>query len=163
MTMRNILLAGFAALLAGTALLAAWPRLGTADLGAADFATLQRRDTPNDALACTPEFCAATADIAAPVFVRPPGEVFRAVEAALAGEPRLERVAAEEGQGMLRYVQRSRILGFPDTIDVKVVPVPEGGAAVLLYSRSKLGRSDMGVNRARIERWIGLIEASAQK
>ena len=163
MTMRNILLAGLAVVLAGTALLVAWPRFGTADLGAVDFSTLQRRDTPNDALACTPEFCAATADIAAPVFLRPPGEVFRAVEAALAGEPRLDRVAAEEGQGMLRYVQRSRILGFPDTIDVKVVPVAEGGSAVLLYSRSKLGRSDMGVNRARIVRWIGLIEATAQK
>ncbi len=163
MTMRNILLAGLAALLAGTALLAAWPRLGTADLGAADFATLQRRDTPNDALACTPEFCAARGDIAAPVFRPPAGGGLPRRRGRSGGEPRLERVAAEEGQGMLRYVQRSRILGFPDTIDVKVVPVPEGGAAVLLYSRSKLGRSDMGVNRARIERWIGLIEASAQK
>jgi uncharacterized protein (DUF1499 family) len=69
----------------------------------------------------------------------------------------------EEAQGMLRFVQRSRILGFPDTIDVKVVPGAEGGAAVLLYSRSKLGRSDMGVNRERIARWIGLIETAAQK
>jgi uncharacterized protein (DUF1499 family) len=158
MAMRNILLAGLAAVLAGTALLAAWPRFGTADLGAVDFATLQRRDTPNDALACNPTFCAARADIAAPVFVRTPAEVFRAVENALAGEPRVERVAADEGQGMLRYVQRSRLLGFPDTIDVKVVPTADGGTAVLLYSRSKLGRSDMGVNRARVERWIGLIE-----
>ena len=39
----------------------------------------------------------------------------------------------------------------------------DGGAAVLIYSRAKLGRDDMGVNRARIERWIGLISAAAQK
>jgi uncharacterized protein (DUF1499 family) len=42
------------------------------------------------------------------------------------------------------------------------MPAPEGGSVVLLYSRSKLGRSDMGVNRARVERWIGLIEAAAK-
>ena len=54
-------------------------------------------------------------------------------------------------------------MGFPDTINVKVMPVPDGGSTVLLYSRSKLGHSDMGVNRARLERWIGLIEEAAEK
>lgn len=150
------------AAVAGAAL-AVWPRLGTADLGDVDFATLARRESPNDALACTPQFCAASADVAAPVFALPPAEVLRAVQQAVAGEPRLEQVAADAESGTLRYVQRSRLMGFPDTISVKVMPVPDGGSTVLLYSRSKLGQSDMGVNRARLERWIGLIEAAAQK
>lgn len=134
-----------------------WTRFGPADLGDVDFATLARRDTPNDALACLPRFCAAKADVAAPVFRRASGDVFRAVQGALAQEPDLERVEARPDQGTLRFVQRSRLLRFPDTVNVKLVPV-DGGSAVLIYSRSQMGQRDMGVNRARIERWIGLIE-----
>lgn len=136
-----------------------WGAFGPADLGEVDFATLERRDTPNDALACLPEFCTAAADIPAPVFARPVGDVFPAVQDAVVREPGVEQVAADAGQGTLRFVQRSRLLGFPDTINVKVVPTKDGRIAVLLYSRSQIGRGDMGVNRARIERWIRMIAA----
>jgi uncharacterized protein (DUF1499 family) len=134
-----------------------WALFGPADLGNVDFATLVRRTTPNEALACLPEFCAAKADVAAPVFRQPFAEVFLAVQDAMAREPRLEQVAADDAQGTLRFVQRSRLLGFPDTIDVKVVETADGGSAMLIYSRSQLGRGDMGVNLARVERWIGLM------
>ena len=137
-----------------------WERFGPADLGEIDFATLQRRDTPNDALACRAEFCAAKADIEAPVFARPAQEMFRVVEAAVARERDLQEIASDAAQGTLRYVQRSRLMRYPDTINVKVVDLPGSGSSVLIYSRSQLGRSDMGVNRARIERWMGLIAAA---
>jgi uncharacterized protein (DUF1499 family) len=136
-----------------------WAQFGPADLGEIDFATLARRATPNDALACLPIFCAATADVAAPVFQRPSGDVYLAIQNAVAHEPGLEQVAADAGQGTLRFVQRSNLMGFPDTINVKVAATSTGGSTVLIYSRSQLGVSDMGVNRARVERWIRLISA----
>ena len=98
-----------------------WAQFGPADLGDVDFATLQRRDTPNDALACLPQFCAAKADVPAPVFARPFGDVFLAIQNAVVHEPGLEQIDADAGQGTLRFVQRSRLMGFPDTINVKVV------------------------------------------
>lgn len=136
-----------------------WSLFGPADLGEVDFATLSRRATPNDALACLPALCAAQADVAAPEFQRPFADVFRAVQDAVVHEPGLEQVGADAAAGTLRFVQRSRLMGFPDTINVSVVPVEGGGSAVLIYSRSQLGQSDMGVNLARVKRWIGLIEA----
>jgi hypothetical protein len=139
-----------------------WAQFGPADLGEVDFAAFERRSTPNDALACLPEFCRAKADIPASIISRPPGDVFRAVQEAVSREPGLQQVAADPGQGTLRYVQRSRLLGFPDTINVKVVPTVDGGSAVLIYSRSQIGEGDLGVNRARVERWTGLIEAAAK-
>lgn len=169
MNLRRIIMSVIALLIAAALLFAAaflilgperiWAQFGPADLGNVDFATLTRRASPNDALACLPEVCAAKADVAAPVFAKPAAEVFRAIQAALANEPRLQQLEADEGQGTLRYVQRSRLMGFPDTINVKVVPAADGGSAVLIYSRSQLGKADMGVNRARVERWIGLIKA----
>ena len=152
-----LLLAAVALFLIGPERL--WAQFGPADLGEVDFATLQRRSTPNDALACLPQFCAARPDVPAPVIARPLRDVFRAVEAALAQEPGLAQVAADAGQGTLRFVQRSRLMRFPDTINVKLVPTPEGGTAVLIYSRSQIGRGDMGVNLARVTRWVGLIQS----
>jgi uncharacterized protein (DUF1499 family) len=138
-----------------------WAEFGPPDLGAVDFATLQRSATPNDALACLPEFCAAQADLPAPVIARPVDEVFRAAQEAVAHEPRLEQVDANAAQGTLRYIQRSKIMGFPDTINLKVVPLADGRSAVLISSRSQIGKGDMGVNLARVTRWAELIRKAA--
>jgi uncharacterized protein (DUF1499 family) len=141
-----------------------WARSGPADLGDVDFATLSRRDTPNDALACGAGLCASEANMPAPVFDLGADDLFYRVQQAVADEPRLVLMAKEKERGVLRYVQRSRFFRFPDTINVKVVALPDGRSAVLIYSRSQIGRGDMGVNRARIERWVKLIEAAvAQK
>ena len=140
-----------------------WAEFGPPDLGAVDFATLARSTTPNDALACLPEFCAVKADLPAPVISRPVNEVFLAVQEAVAREPRLEQVEVDASQVTLRYVQRSKIMGFPDTINVRVVPTANGASAVLIYSRSQIGKGDMGVNLARVKRWSELIVAAAQK
>jgi len=138
-----------------------WAQFGPSDLGDVDFATLVRRDTPNDALACLPEYCAAKADIPAPVIARPFGDVFLAVQDAVVHEPGLEQVNADSGQGTLRFVQRSQLMRFPDTINVEVLPTADGGSAVLIYSRSQLGKGDMGVNLARVKRWADLIRKAA--
>jgi hypothetical protein len=140
-----------------------WAQFGPSDLGDVDFATLERRATPNDALACLPEFCKASSDIQAPVIAGPFGDVFLAAQDAVVHEPRLEQVGADAAQGTLRFVQRSPLMGFPDTINVKVVPAADGKSAVLIYSRSQIGRGDMGVNLARVKRWADLIEAAAVK
>ncbi len=141
-----------------------WARsFGPADLGDVDFATLVRRGTPNDALACGQGLCTAKADVEAPAFATTADDLFYKIQQAVAGEPRLTLMAKEPERGVLRYVQRSALLRFPDTINVKVVALPDGRSTVLLYSRSQIGRGDLGVNRARIERWIELIESAAQK
>ena len=99
----------------------------------------------------------------APVIARPFGDVFLAVQDAVVHEPGLEQVDADSGQGTLRFVQRSQLMRFPDTINVKVVPTADGGSAVLIYSRSQLGKGDMGVNLDRVKRWIDLIVTTARK
>jgi hypothetical protein len=140
-----------------------WAQFGRADQGNIDFATLVRRDSPNDALACLAEFCAAKADVAAPLFARPVGDVFLAVQNAVVHEAGLEQVGADAGQGTLRFVQRTKLMKFPDTVNVKVVPTARGGSAVLIYSRSLIGEGDLGVNVARVKRWAELIEAEIRK
>jgi uncharacterized protein (DUF1499 family) len=136
-----------------------WGLFGPPDLGPVSFETLQRRSTPNDALACPADVCSAKADIVPPVFAVSAAELARAFDKAIASEPRLALV--ETSERTRRYIQRSRLLGFPDTIVVRFFDRPGGHSSLALYSRSQLGKGDLGVNRARIERWLEEIRQDA--
>jgi uncharacterized protein (DUF1499 family) len=131
-----------------------WSLFGPADLGPVTFETLQRRSTPNDALACPPEVCSAKADIVPPVFAVSAAGLADAFDKAIASEPRLTLVETSERGASRRYIQRSRLFGFPDTIVVRFFERAGGHSTLALYSRSQLGKGDLGVNRARIERWL---------
>ena len=131
-----------------------WRLAGPPDLGDVTFETLKRRATPNDALACPPSLCAARSDLAPPVFALPPDQLRTALTRALAAEELLERVASDDSHLQDRYVQRTRLMRFPDTIVVRFLAAGEGRSSPALYSRSQLGRRDLGANRARIERWL---------
>lgn len=141
-----------------------WMALGPPDLGAVDFATLQRRTTPNDALACPPGKCAAKADITPPVYAVSAAQLRTAFARMIAVEPRVVMVAGDDPGLTERYIQRSRLMRFPDTVVVRYFDLPGGRSTIALYSRSQLGTSDLGVNRARVERWLDRLaeEASAQ-
>lgn len=68
--------------------------------------------------------------------------------AALLQEPRVIIVA--ERPGYLRAEARSRMIRFVDDVEVVV----DGEAKVIRFrSASRVGRSDLGVNRARMERF----------
>jgi len=53
--------------------------------------------------------------------------------------------------------QKSALFRFADDIDVQAIPVDGGKSALAIYSRSRVGYSDLGVNRKRIERWLSQI------
>jgi len=95
----------------------------------------------------------AGAEIAAPVFAEPPAALAARIAALALAEPRTRLLAGSPSLGHMTFVQRSRLWGFPDVITVETLPAP-GGATLRLWSRSRFGYSDMGVNRARALRWL---------
>src|SRR5262245_46165454 len=129
-----------------------WEQFGPADLGPVSFETLERRATPNDALACPPGVCRAQSDLLPPEYAVDAAKLRAAFGWMIAGEPRTSRVATDDAALTDRYVQRSALLRFPDTIVVRFFDRPGGRSTLALYSRSQLGHGDMGVNRARLER-----------
>lgn len=157
-TLTLIVLAGGGALLIAPALVWSW--FGPADLGPVVFERLERRTTPNDALACPPDLCRARADIVPPVFSVDAPALRKAMDAILATEPKLVRVDAGEAADVARYIQRSARLEFPDTIVVRFLERPGGRSTLALHARSQIGRSDFGANKARLERWLAKLEAS---
>jgi uncharacterized protein (DUF1499 family) len=131
-----------------------WTLFGPADLGSVDFETLERRTTNNDALACPTGVCRADTDILPPVYPVDAATLRKTLLQALKTERRLTRVAIDDQLPADRFIQRSEKLRFPDTIVVRYIALPGGTSTVAMYSRSQLGRGDLGVNLARVERWL---------
>ena len=90
------------------------------------------------------------------------GERLRRIIAEVAlTDPDTQLVFSARWEDHDRYLARSRILRFPDTIDALVIERDENQATLALYSRGQIGYGDLGVNRARIERWLSRIGARA--
>lgn len=135
------------------ALDAIWRLYGPPDLGPVDFATLRREGVANDALACPDGFCpGAEADFAPPVFPVPAGRLRALLAEAALAMPGTVKVASDGGQD--RYVVRTRVLRFPDTVVAQVIALDERRSSLALYGRSRVGRTDFGVNRRRLRGWV---------
>jgi hypothetical protein len=131
---------------------------GSPDLGPVDFETFRRSSRPNTALACPPDFCRnATADFDPGVFPFGEEELRRRFTDAALREPSVVPVYRHAAPGLPtqdRYIQRSERMSFPDTIDVRYIPLTETTSTLAVYSRSQIGYRDFGVNLARIRRWL---------
>lgn len=155
------MLAALAALVtfAASGLERLWTLFGPADLGPVSVETLQRRKTPNDALACPADACRAASDLTPPLFAVNAGELRGAMARVIASEA--DVIQVENAPLAERYIQRTRWLRFPDTVAVRYFPRGEGRSTLALYSRSQLGQNDLGVNRARIQRWLDKLAREA--
>ncbi|MCA0872027.1 DUF1499 domain-containing protein [Seohaeicola saemankumensis] len=68
--------------------------------------------------------------------------------------PRTVVLAGSVDTGMVTYVTRSVVWGFPDYTTAR-----QDGDQLRIYARSRFGRKDFGVNRARVEGWLAALQA----
>ncbi|MDH3229661.1 MAG: DUF1499 domain-containing protein [Alphaproteobacteria bacterium] len=127
-----------------------------------DFATLVLHEKPNQYLALPPGFASAARPHGeSPVFDLPVAELERRALDAIRAQPRVTAVASDPARRQHAFVQRSALMRFPDTVTVRFVDVGDGRSSLALYSRSKVGYSDLGANRARAGAWLQAIAAAA--
>lgn len=169
MTVWNTLISGlfgFLAIVTGLFLVVGpvkvWTWLGPADLGPVAFETLQRRKSSNDALACPPGLCKAKVDVTAPLYKGSAKELRAAFAKVMDLEQRTVRSDTNDATLTDRYVQRSKLMQYPDTLNVQFFDRPNGRSTLALYSRSQVGESDLGVNRQRIDRLLRTLAAEAE-
>lgn len=93
--------------------------------------------------------------------------VFQLAPDALA--TRIDEVARADGAtllagsvqaGHMTYLTRTPLMGYPDYTSILIEPAGEG-AMLLAFARARFGHSDMGNNRARLERWIAALDDPA--
>jgi uncharacterized protein (DUF1499 family) len=132
------------------------------DIGPVDWATLTRHATPNDALVCATERCPrAKPDREPRVYALEPSALLaRLREIVQADGNTAELYCGADCNQRARFIQYTRLMRYPDTIDIAVFPVAGGRSTLAIYSRSLIGSGDFGVNRARIDRWLAALDAS---
>ena len=81
-------------------------------------------------------------------------ETFETLERIILATPRTTRLAGSTADGRATYVTRSALWGFPDYATVEL-----RGQRIVIYSRARFGRSDMGVNRKRVTGWLDALKA----
>ena len=121
-----------------------------------DFATLVLPATPNTCL-LTPTTAPGSGHLHRDPFPVAPQAAFDAIRAVAAAQPRTYPLADYRDRLQAQWVVRSRLMNYPDIIIAECAP-SGGGTGLWLYSRSLLGRSDFGVNRARVLAWLGDFE-----
>jgi uncharacterized protein (DUF1499 family) len=128
------------------------------DIGPIDWARLKRRATANDTLVCTPALCPNAAPDEEPkTYSMTPAELLTRLKTIALAEPNITELSCDPNcDRSARFIQYTRVMRFPDTVDVEVFPAG-AGSTLAIYSRSLLGRKDFGVNRARIRRWLGAL------
>ena len=121
-----------------------------------------RRNAPNSADYGGPALAAQQRqgypDLAPELFAEPPARAF-AVAEAVARQLGWRIVAAAPTEGRLEATDRTFWFGFSDDVVVRIT-AQGGGSRVDIRSVSRVGRSDVGTNAARIRRFLARLAAS---
>ncbi len=86
-----------------------------------------------------------------PVFDMSPAALMTKFQKMALAQP--DTILLGERDGFATYVQRTKLVQYPDYISVKAVEA-DGGSALHIYSRSRFGYSDGGLNKKRILSWL---------
>lgn len=107
-------------------------------------------DHPGEAFAAKQR--AAYPDIVPLMLAAPAPQVFGHARA-LVRERGWSVVAEDEADLRIEATEKSRLFGFVDEVVLRIAETPDG-TRVDMRSRSRLGRSDLGVNAARIRAFL---------
>tara|TARA_X000000950_G_scaffold108205_1_gene136439 strand:+ start:150531 stop:150938 length:408 start_codon:yes stop_codon:yes gene_type:complete len=105
---------------------------------------------------------AASVDEHSPVYDMPAKELFETAVALWAELSRVECMSVDIESLRASFVARTAVLGFKDDVDIEVVPFGENTSGVIVFSRSRIGYSDLGTNRKRVAQWLDLLSQNVK-
>ena len=118
-----------------------------------DPLTAPKPPTPNS-YRVAPADAATEKDAVAPVYSMPVSDLAAAFDRVARASARVDVVGGSPADRFVTYVQTSALFGFPDYISVRFIELDGDRSTFAVFSRSRLGRGDLGVNRKRVESWL---------
>lgn len=82
-----------------------------------------------------------------------PAEALSQLDAIAMATARTTRLAGSPDEGRITWITRSALWGFPDYTTAEAVP-DATGSRLTVHARLRFGRSDLGVNAARLRDWL---------
>ena len=125
-----------------------------------NFESLTRGNSPNDYLVCPLEICLkASPHAIAAIFDISEDRLRLYLDDMLANRPRSRVVFTDHCH--LIVEERSAVFRFPDLIDIEIIAVGAARSTLAIYSRSKYGYFDFGVNKRRVREWLKELDVYA--
>lgn len=127
-----------------------------------DPRTVPPSDTPNDYRIAIQALTEYPVNMEAPIYDINAATLALAFDEFVMGQPRVERVAGSPQEGWITYVQRTPQLLIPDYISVRFFDLEGeniGRSTIAIYSRSRYGYGDMGVNEKRAKAWLASLDS----
>ncbi|MSO69605.1 MAG: DUF1499 domain-containing protein [Alphaproteobacteria bacterium] len=126
-----------------------------------DFHALKRPASPNTYLIAPQGFAGPPPDEPAPEFRLAAPALYELARRIALSQARTTLL--EDAPQILAFEVRQRtwFWQFPDHITIAALPLGDSRASLALYSRSRYGYGDFGVNRRRAQRWLGQIAGAA--
>ena len=126
-----------------------------------NFQQLILPSTPNFYLACPKDYCNVKSDIYTPVYAVSAESLFNLFNYIIAQEPRTSFVYSIPEQGQYGLTALSQVFPFPDDIAVQFIALSESQSTIAIFSKTRYGYYDFGVNKKRVERWLNKLAAAA--
>ena len=124
------------------------------------FENFRRSQKPNNYLVAPEGLCRkSTVDAKSPLIKKSPEALFRRLIGYFETSGGWKSLNYSEKPHKISVVAVTSLLRFKDDVDIRVLPVeglPEGqvGSHIAIYSRSRVGYSDLGANKKRVEALI---------
>ena len=120
-----------------------------------DFQTLVLTSWKRNQYLVSPNnYCSARAHMASPTFDLSVEELRERWMTMIASQPRVETRKADDAAMQYEFIQRTKLMRFPDIITVRFIPLEQRRSTLAVYSRSRYGRRDFGVNKDRVLAWL---------
>lgn len=100
-------------------------------------------------------------DLAPLAWAAPPDAAYAAVAAHVRADPDLTVVSEDPARRLIHLTATSGVFGFVDDVAVRVSAASDGASRVDVRSRSREGRSDLGVNARRVRALLAALAAAA--
>ena len=120
-----------------------------------DFQTLVLKSWKRNQFLVSPDnYCDARPHMASPVFELSVADLRERWMALIAAQPRMETRQADDEAMQYEFIQRTKYMRFPDIITVRFIPLEQARSTLAVFSRSRYGRRDFGVNKKRVRSWL---------
>ena len=116
------------------------------------FETFRRSRRPNNFLVAPEGLCQnAVPDKLSPRFAEPAQAVFERLAQHIKTEKLWEKLRTDPEAFKLKFIARTPLLRFRYDVDIQVLPgAGDRDSQIAIYSRSRLGHSDLGANAKRV-------------
>ncbi len=118
-----------------------------------DPLTAPKPSTPNSYRAA-PADADVDADAIAPIFQVPVADLAAKFDRVARDSGSVGVVGGSHESGFVTYVQTSSLFAFPDYISVRFIQIDAMTSTLAVFSRSRLGQGDLGVNKKRVTSWL---------